>query len=103
VPRHALGTDTSKRPDRAELTKNAPRDLFLQVTGAFPVVWRVRDSNPRRHSRLVYSGPDKPALTCTLAPSIPNFGAHLGLNASHGGFQNGAICAGEPEPMLAVC
>jgi hypothetical protein len=60
---------------------------------------------PRRRSRLVYRGTRKPALTCALAPSTPNFGAHVGRNASQA---PGHACAFEwreprcTEGLLAV-
>jgi hypothetical protein len=79
-----FAANTRKRPDGAgqhRTYEERPAVLLSQVAGAFRVVWRVRDSNPRRRSRLIYSGSRKPAVTCALAPSISNFGAHLGLGA----------------------
>jgi hypothetical protein len=55
-----FAANTRKRPDGAgqhRTYEERPRDLLSQVAGAFRVVWRVRDSNPRRRSRLIYRQP----------------------------------------------
>lgn len=60
------------RPHAAAHMTNAPAILFSQVTGAFYVVWRVRDSNPRRLSRLIYSQIPLAARATRRRPGAPD-------------------------------
>lgn len=50
-----LGRHRAETAGRSRTQRNAPLTVFSLVSGAFRLEWQVRDSNPRRLSRLIYS------------------------------------------------